>query len=198
VGEGSLTVGIDFQCHEDVFMKHFAKCTFGNHVAIDKGFYSTVIMEIGDYVHIPPYCSVVGGANCTFKMGEFSCLTAGVRIICQGDDFANGYMSNPQVPLKYRNMQNGPGKGVVTIGRFAAVGTNAVIMPGLTIAEGSVIGAGAVVTKSTEPWTVYVGTPARPVKIRPRELILKGARELGYPQFDPAYQAFDEAMRILH
>jgi galactoside O-acetyltransferase len=44
------------------------------------------------------------------------------------------------------------------------LGLTCVIIPGVTIAEGSVIGAGSLVTKSTEPWMVYVGTPARSVK----------------------------------
>jgi len=53
-------------------------------------------------------------------------------------------------------------------------------MPGITLAEGSVVGAGSVLTKDTEPWTVYVGSPAKPVSIRDPELALKGAKSLGY------------------
>jgi acetyltransferase-like isoleucine patch superfamily enzyme len=49
-------------------------------------------------------------------------------------------------------------------------------MPGLIIAEGSVIGAGAILTKSTEPWTIYVGNPARPIKKRNNKKILEFAR----------------------
>ena len=36
------------------------------------------------------------------------------------------------------------------------------------------------VTEDTEPWTIYVGVPARPVKTRPRAKMLEYARRLGY------------------
>jgi galactoside O-acetyltransferase len=53
-------------------------------------------------------------------------------------------------------------------------------MPGVTLAEGSVAGSNSVITKDTEPWTIYVGSPAKPIKIRKKETILKNAKKLGY------------------
>jgi galactoside O-acetyltransferase len=53
-------------------------------------------------------------------------------------------------------------------------------MPGITLAEGSVVGSNSVLTKDTEPWTIYVGSPAKPVGKRDKEIILKNAKELGY------------------
>jgi len=41
-----------------------------------------------------------------------------------------------------------------------------IVLDGVNIANGSVIGAGSVVTKSTEPYGVYVGNPARKMKQR--------------------------------
>jgi maltose O-acetyltransferase len=46
------------------------------------------------------------------------------------------------------------------------IGRNAVIMPGITLAKGTIVGAGAVVTKSTEPYTIVGGVPARMIKKR--------------------------------
>jgi len=45
----------------------------------------------------------------------------------------------------------------------ASIGANATILPGITIGRGSMIGAGAVVTKDTLAGVLYVGNPARPV-----------------------------------
>ena len=39
---------------------------------------------------------------------------------------------------------------------------------GVTIREGAILGLGAVATADLEPWSVYVGNPARRVKARPR------------------------------
>jgi galactoside O-acetyltransferase len=53
-------------------------------------------------------------------------------------------------------------------------------MPGITIAEGSVIGACSLVTKNTEPWTIYAGVPARAIKVRPNKKMLEFAKKMGY------------------
>ena len=47
------------------------------------------------------------------------------------------------------------------------IGINAVILPGVVIRQGSIIGANAVLTHSTEPYGVYGGTPARLIHTRP-------------------------------
>jgi acetyltransferase-like isoleucine patch superfamily enzyme len=52
----------------------------------------------------------------------------------------------------------------VTIGRRAWIGANVTILPGVTIGEYSVIGAGAVVNKDIPPRSVAVGVPARVIK----------------------------------
>jgi acetyltransferase-like isoleucine patch superfamily enzyme len=49
----------------------------------------------------------------------------------------------------------------VRIGDWADIGTNAVILPGVTIGEGAIVGAGAVVTSDVAPFSVVAGVPAR-------------------------------------
>jgi acetyltransferase-like isoleucine patch superfamily enzyme len=44
------------------------------------------------------------------------------------------------------------------------VGANSIILPGVTVGEGAVVGAGSVVTKSVEDYQVVGGTPAIPLK----------------------------------
>jgi maltose O-acetyltransferase len=57
-----------------------------------------------------------------------------------------------------------PTPGQVRIGDRCWLGARALIMPGVTIGEGTIIGAAAVVTKDCEPGAVYVGVPARRVR----------------------------------
>ncbi|MEK8023353.1 MAG: acyltransferase, partial [Candidatus Hydrogenedentota bacterium] len=49
----------------------------------------------------------------------------------------------------------------VRIGAWTDIGTNAVILPGVTIGKGAIVGAGAVVTKDVEPFTIVAGVPAK-------------------------------------
>ena len=98
--------GDDFYIHEDVVIKRKTQASFGSHVAIDKGFYCTTQITVGDYVHISPYCTVIGGKDGVFIMENFTGLSAGCRIICCGDDYISGHLMNPTVPIKYRKVKN--------------------------------------------------------------------------------------------
>ena len=48
--------------------------------------------------------------------------------------------------------------------RRASIGSGAVVLCGVTIGEGALVGAGAVVTKDVEPYTVVAGNPARELR----------------------------------
>ena len=66
----------------------------------------------------------------------------------------------------------------ITIGNDVWVGQNVVILPGCkSIGNGAVIGAGAVVTKDIEPYTINVGNPARPIKKRFSEITIQKLEE---------------------
>lgn len=54
----------------------------------------------------------------------------------------------------------------ITFGNDVWVGAGASVLPGLVIANGTVIGANAVVTQSTEPYSVMIGIPARVIRFR--------------------------------
>lgn len=60
--------------------------------------------------------------------------------------------------------------GDVIIGDRAWIAYRAIILPGVTIGEGAVVGAGSVVTKNVEPYTIVAGNPARLIKERNRSL----------------------------
>ena len=167
--------GIDLFVDSRSVIKQPQLVELGDHVAIDVGVYISTKAVIGDYVHIAPYACVIGGKESELIMEHFSGISAGCKILCGSDDYTKGLM-NPQVPIKYRN----PKISFVKFERFSCLGVNCVVMPGITLAEGSVIGSNSVVTKDTEPWTIYVGSPAKPVKIRDSKLILKNTKKLGY------------------
>lgn len=60
--------------------------------------------------------------------------------------------------------------GPVTVGDHAWISSHAIVLPGVTIGEGGVVAAGAVVSKDVEPYTVVGGNPARFIKDRSRDL----------------------------
>jgi len=146
---------------------------FGNHIAIGYCVYIAAKIKLGDYCHIAPFVSIIGGKDSYIEMGNFSNLAAGVRIICNSDDFINS-LGNPIIPTELAITINNP----VILEGYNLVGTNSIIMPGVTMAIGSACGAGSIMTKNTEPWTFYMGDIA--IKLRNKEQIIKYAKELGY------------------
>ncbi|HLY25444.1 MAG TPA: acyltransferase [Aggregatilineales bacterium] len=171
------SVGTDVFISANVEIRRPHLVSIGSHVAIDSGFYCTVAAALGDYIHIAPYVTVIGGARGLLSMGNFTTIAAGSRIVCGTDEHLGAGFVGPTIPDQYRdNVIIAP----VTFENFASVGTNVVVMPGVTLGEGSVVGACSFVRQSTEPWTIYAGIPAKPLKIRARQKMLAAAREMGY------------------
>ena len=149
----------------------------GSHSAIDWGFYCTTKAKIGDHVHISPYVTIIGGEKAYFSIGDFCNLSIGCRIICGSDKFMGQGLIGASIPEEYQDQRVFE---PVRMEMCANVGANTVIMPGVTLAQGTVVGACSLVTRSTEPWGVYVGVPVRRIKDRPRDRMLRFAQEMGY------------------
>jgi acetyltransferase-like isoleucine patch superfamily enzyme len=170
------TFGEDVFVSANVEIRRPHLISIGSHIAIDSGFYCTVAADVNDYIHIGPYVTVIGGAKALLKMKGFNTIGAGSRILCASDEFLGEGLVGMSPPEYRDRIIYGP----VVFEMFASVGTNVVVHPGVTLAEGCVVGSCSLITKDTEPWTIYYGSPAKPQKNRPREKMIGYARELGY------------------
>jgi acetyltransferase-like isoleucine patch superfamily enzyme len=176
MSESKLSQSLNF-CHmgKDVVIWEKAKIvnpeviSIGNSVIIDDFVFlmGGNKTEIGDFVHIASFTSITGGG--VFTIEDFSGLSGGVRVYTGNEDYNGGCLTNPTVPSPYRIAT----RSFVCIKKHAIVGSNSVILPGVTIGEGAAIGANSLVIKDCEPWKVYFGNPAKPIKNRPKEKILE-------------------------
>lgn len=123
-------------------------------------------MNIGSFVHIAAFTSVMGGGS--FAMEDFSVLSGGVRVYTATDDYTGGCMTGSAVPAPYRIAK----LSRVEIGRHAIVGAASVILPGVRIGEGAAVGANSLVNRDCDAWTIYAGSPARPLRARRSDRIL--------------------------
>ena len=146
----------------------------GDNVIIDDFCYFTTSLIIEDYVHIAPFCSVIGGQKSKLIMREFSGLSAGCRIVCGSDDYSGAGLTNPTIPTKYRIKTKST---IVNIGKHAVLGTDCVVHPGVIIGEGVAVGSMSLITKNLEPWYIYVGIPVKKYKEREKNNILKLEKE---------------------
>lgn len=131
--------------------------------------------KIGNNVSIGTLSDIQG--NC--KIGNYVRLHSNVHIgqLSVIDDFVWIY---PYVVLT--NDPTPPSNEFVGVHvhSFAIVATGSIIMPGLDIGQDSLIGAGAIVTKSIEPYAVAVGNPAKTIS-DVRKIKNKITGELVYP-----------------
>jgi acetyltransferase-like isoleucine patch superfamily enzyme len=124
-------------------------------------------VTIGRNVHIAVHCSLVASIQ-GITMEDFSGLAFGCKLFTSSDDYSGRSLTNPTVPARYKSITHGP----ITIGRHVIIGTNSIVFPGVDVAEGCAIGALTLVSKSTTPWGIYVGNPARRLKERSKDLLV--------------------------
>ena len=143
--------------------------SIGDNVRID-GF-STIIaaapgfLHIGSWVHIGGYSAILAGAGVALQ--DFSGLSQGVKIYTTSDNYDGSVMTNPTVPQEFTGVIRAP----VQIGKHAIVGSQSIILPGVTLGEGCAVGANSLVSKNAEAWSVYFGSPARRMKKRKMTLL---------------------------
>ena len=156
-----FSIGDDVVIDNDVVFKIPNETFIGSHVAIDKGFYCTTPISIGDYVHVSPYVTCIGGKHGLFVAEGFNNIMAGARIICASDRFDGSGLFGAMIPNHLK------GKQIckpVVIEKFSNLGTNSIIMPGSTLRKGALLCAGSLLIGDTEEWGVYKGNPAILVK----------------------------------
>lgn len=173
---GLAGFGTGVTIYEWVRITGAERISLGDHVLIDDFVFlqGGEQLDIGSYIHIASFASITGGG--TGVLGAFAAIASGARVFT-GSDLADGTgLVGPRIPKELRAVR----RDRTEIGAHCFIGANAVVLPGLTIGEGAVISAGSVVTGPIEPWTINVGVPARPVRRRPSETILRYAKKLGY------------------
>ena len=142
------------------------KIKIGSHVRIDDFCILSGNIVVHDYVHVAAYTSLFAG-NSKIELGSYSGLSSRCAVYAESDDYSGNYMSNPLVPIQYRNIQSGE----VIIGDHAVVGTGGTILPGVFIGDGASVGAMSLINRDIEPWTINVGIPCRKIKNRSRKLL---------------------------
>ena len=110
--------------------------------------------KIGDHAWIGPQ-SYFDARNLIIE--EYVGWGPGARVL------GSAHTGEPvDVPIIQTDLEIKP----VRIEAWADVGTNAVILPGVTVGRGSIVGAGAVVTQDVPPFAVVAGVPARLIRWR--------------------------------
>jgi len=148
------SIGKDVIFEKGVMVFHPENIEIGNNVYIGhntilKGYYDNM-MTIGDYTWIGQYCFIHSAGR--IKIGKYVGIGPMVKILTsqhKGD--------NINTPVLY----SGLNMKEVILEDGCDIGIGSIILPGVTVGEGAIVGAGAIVTKNVEPYTIVAGVPAR-------------------------------------
>ena len=113
-------------------------------------------ISLGENSHINQYCCIWASKNSKIVLGDNILMGPGAKI------FSSNHNKNVDIPM---NEQEWIEEDVI-IGNDVWLGANAVIVPGVKIGDGSIVAAGAVVTKDVGSNTVVAGVPATIIKER--------------------------------
>ena len=119
-------------------------------------------------------------------IGKFCSIACGAKFLFNSANHTLSSLSTYPFPLFFeewglekRNVaESWDNKGDIVLGNDVWIGYEAVIMAGVTIGDGAIIGARAVVTKDVPPYTVAGGIPAKPIKKRYPEETIAALSEL--------------------
>jgi acetyltransferase-like isoleucine patch superfamily enzyme len=122
-------------------------------------------IEIGDFVHIACFVSLIG--NEKIKIGNYCGISARTSIYSSSDDYSGEFLFGPMINNDLKMIDSAP----VIVKDYSIIAANCMIMPGVIVQEGVATGAFTFMNKSLDPWSIYVGIPAKKIKSRKRSLI---------------------------
>jgi len=121
--------------------------------------------EIGNYVHIASYASLIGNGKITIK--DFCGVSGRVSIYSSNDDYSGAFLTNPTVPQEFTNVFQGD----VVLNKHVLIGAGSIILPNVILEEGVAIGAHSLVNRNCKSFHIYAGNPAKKILPRSKNLL---------------------------
>ena len=160
MGSAGIQFGKDVRIANDVIIHNSTHLIIGNNVRIDSQCILICSEEfgirIGNNVHIGAGCYYYGNSG-SIVLEDFTCTSSKCCLYTANDDYTDGYAANSCVDNSVKKLTMG---GII-LNRYALVGCQSIILPGVTLAYGTSVGAHSLVKDSTERFDIVAGNPAK-------------------------------------
>ena len=146
-----------------------------DHVSIGKGTYGE--LNVVDF-----------GGECNLILKNYISIAQRVTFLLNGEHYINHISTYPfKVKLLHIQDSESFGKGDIVVDDDVWIGYGATILSGVHIGQGAVIAAGAVVTNDVPPYAIVGGNPAKVIKMRFAEPIVKELMQLEFERIDSQF-----------
>jgi dTDP-4-amino-4,6-dideoxy-D-glucose acyltransferase len=120
---------------------------------------------IGNYVQISAYSFINGMGNITLE--DFVTFAPYVRLFSSSDDYSGKTLTNATIPHDYLGTVSKP----IHLKKHTIIGVGSSIMPGVVLEEGTAVAGHSFVNRSSQPYTMIGGCPAKYIKEREKGLL---------------------------
>jgi|SRR6185312_7814658 len=142
--------------------------SIGNNVRIDDFVILSAVngeIQIGNYVFIARNCHLSGTLG--IKIHDFCTMAANSIIYSASDDYTGEFLTGQAISREFTTRIG----GLVVFEKHVIIGSSCTVIGPCILAEGCSVGSMTLVYKSLDPWSVYVGIPARKLKERKKDLL---------------------------
>ena len=105
-------------------------------------------------------------ADTKLYIGSYCSIAPGVQFLLGGEHQLYSISTYPFKVKSFGDVREAGSKGDIIVKDDVWIGCNAIVCSGVTIGQGAVVAAGAVVTKNVEPYAIVGGNPAKIIKYR--------------------------------
>lgn len=162
---GFKSVGTNVRISRKASFYGTKQISIGDNVRIDDFCILSGEITLHSHIHISAYCALYGRFG--IEVEDYAGISPRSTLFSAMDDFGGEWLIGPIHPEETTHVTGGK----ITLKRYSQIGSGCTLFPGVTLEEGSVVGAMSLVNKSLPSWTISIGIPARVLRERKRKLL---------------------------
>lgn len=164
---GFRKIGFNVLISKKVSVYNIENIEISNNVRIDDFVILIGPIIIGSYIHIGAGSILTGGRD-GIILKDYVGISSGCKIFSVTDDYTGNFMTNPTIPIEYKNVTSRK----IVLEKHCLIGANSVVLPHSGgIAEGCSVGALSLIMRQTKPFGIYFGIPAKRIGERSRNIL---------------------------
>ncbi|MEF9933463.1 MAG: CatB-related O-acetyltransferase [Cetobacterium sp.] len=155
-----------------------------NNKTLPINYFPIDLVRVGKYSYGPLNIKYWGTQGEGLEIGNFVSLGPGVKFILGGNHEINTFTTFPFKVMILGEKIEAWTKGKIFVKDDVWIGMDSIVLSGVTIGQGAVVAAGSVVTKDVPPYAIVGGNPAKLIKYRFSQDLIKKMQKFNWSKVD--------------